>query len=222
MSEWYGFLGELWWRIVSPPHCAGCKTFLKKETILCQECIEYVRPIVSIETSITPTKRIKVFALSNYREPLQTLIRAKHWGNRTASRQLADLVWQKGQEHIPFLTFDYFIPVPLHWTRYAYRGFNQAEVIAHSLAKHSNKSVAHLIKRIRKTAFQAQLPTIKRPDNVKDAFALIKGDKDLYAGKHLVLVDDLMTTGSTLHEAAKVLLPLNPSAISVVVVSRVV
>jgi ComF family protein len=162
---------------------------------------------------------MKVYALAQYAEPLQTLIRAKHWSNRTASYQLGELLWQRSSALCHMA--DYFVPIPLHWTRYAYRGFNQAEVITQVLSKYSGKPIAPLLKRIRKTLFQAQLPVDERASNVKNAFALINQDMNLYYNKHLVLIDDLMTTGATLQEAAKILLPLKPATISALVVCRV-
>ena len=148
------------------------------------------------------------------------MILSKRWSDRLASIQLGELMW----ENIPLSTFDYdyIIPIPLHWTRYAFRGFNQAEEIAYVIKKKKKVPLVHLLKRIKKTAFQFDLTSSLRGTNVKDAFVLNTIDREVYKDKHILLIDDLMTTGATIREAAKELLKLKPRKITVVVVCRVI
>ncbi|PKN03382.1 hypothetical protein CVU75_02475, partial [Candidatus Dependentiae bacterium HGW-Dependentiae-1] len=101
------------------------------------------------------------------------------------------------------------------------RGYNQAHEMARVLACKRGCAVAPILKRARRTPFQSGLPAAKRAENVKNVFTLIAGvDPALFTGKHIVLVDDLMTTGATLREAAKVLRTLNPASITAVVAAR--
>ena len=203
---------------VAPPICAHCKQFINADTILCANCLKQIMPVVSTIVPVTQKYSMKVFAIAAYKEPLKSLILAKGWSDQLASKQLAELMWQKTNvRHAPF---DYIIPVALHWTRFAYRGFNQSEEIAHVLAKKSGKKVAHILCRIKRTQFQSGLTTEKRQHNVKNIFKLSATDKKLYHGKHLLLVDDLMTTGATLKSAARELIKLRPATISVVVACR--
>jgi predicted amidophosphoribosyltransferase len=76
--------------------------------------------------------------------------------------------------------------------------------------------------RVKNTLFQFELASSLRGSNLKGAFALNCKDKSLYEGKHILLVDDLLTTGSTIREATKVLLQLKPRKITVVVACRVI
>ena len=161
-----------------------------------------------------------VLAISDYKDPLKKLILAKGWSDALASYQMGQLLWQ----YLPLQSLDYdiIVPIPLHWTRYAWRGFNQAHEIARVLQKKKNVPIFHLLKRVKKTAFQSTLVSSLRVENLKQAFVLNGVQAKDYAGKHILLIDDLMTTGSTLRAAAKVLLLLKPRKITVVVVCRVV
>ncbi len=206
--------------VIAPPFCAHCKDFLSTRTIFCTECWQKIDPIVSVQIPITKTQSMTVIAVSDYQEPLKSLILAKSWGDIVACNQLGQLIWQMTYfKHMPC---DYLIPIPLHWMRFAKRGYNQAEEIAKVLAEQKNVPVATILKRVKNTPFQSSLAHHKRMGNVKEAFALKNGDHAKYHNKHLVLVDDLMTTGSTLAYSAKLLLPFKPASITAVVVCRVV
>lgn len=203
-----------------PCCCTYCKKLLDNRAIFCQYCAEMVRPVVSTALPLTQTRSMKVIALSAYRDPVRVLILAKRWSNIHASLQLGQLIW----DHTNFRTtpVDYIIPVPLHWSRYSSRGFNQAEQMARVLAKNKGVPMVNVIKRVKKTKFQAGLTAPERQVNLKEAFELVTPDVERYRNKNLVLVDDLLTTGSTIKAAARVLLALKPASITVVVAARVV
>lgn len=205
---------------VMPSICAYCKSFLSVKAIFCDSCKDKIFPIVSQKIDVTQRFSMTVFAVSDYKDPLKKLISGKWWSDTVASYQMGELLWQ----YLPLnnLDYDVVIPIPLHWTRYAWRGFNQAQEIAYVVSKKKNVPLRHLLKRVKKTAFQSTLVSSMRVENLKEAFALNDGDKTSFEGKHILLVDDLMTTGSTLRSAAKVLLALKPKKITVAVVCRVI
>ena len=98
---------------------------------------------------------------------------------------------------------DVFIPVPLHKTRIKQRGFNQALEITKLLAEQFDCSVhKNTIQRVRETKTQMELPAKKRKANVKNAF-ILRPTENFSAIKHAVIIDDVMTTGSTVNEVAK-------------------
>lgn len=212
---------NLFTNLISPPQCCHCKKYLQERTVFCSDCFKKIKPIVSKTVQLTATKTAQVFAVSDYQEPLRSLVLAKNYENRVASRQLGQLIWDI--TYLKNIPFDYLVPTPLHWTRYASRGFNQAHEIAQVLSQKSGKPVAPLVRRAAKTAFQFKLTAEERAQNVKDVFVLNEHiDGALYKDKHLVLIDDLFTTGSTARGAAKELLKLKPASITLVVACRVV
>ena len=159
-------------------------------------------------------------AVAAYDEPLKTLILAKSWSDILACSQLGQLMWE--QTYFKHMPCDYLVPIPLHWMRFAKRGYNQAVEIAQYIAQHKKVTVADIIARTHNTPFQSSLAYDKRLENVKHVFSVRADDSEKYYNKHIVLVDDLMTTGSTLVAAAKVLLPLKPASINALVACRVV
>lgn len=102
------------------------------------------------------------------------------------------------------------VPVPLHASRQRWRGFNQADYIARSLAHYLNLEFdASLITRHKRTKPQMSLHAKDRRDNIKDAFSLnqnySKSVIESLKSRRIVLVDDVYTTGATMKEAAKTL-----------------
>jgi competence protein ComFC len=95
------------------------------------------------------------------------------------------------------LDYDALVPVPLHWYKENFRGFNQAEL----LAKHIDRKVDNCLKRKKRTQTQVNLNRQERIENLKNMFQL----KRPINYNAVVLVDDIMTTGTTLEECASVL-----------------
>jgi competence protein ComFC len=206
--------------LIIPSLCAGCREFLSERNILCTECAFKIFPIVSKQIDVTTNFAVTVFALSDYKDPLKKMILAKRWSDPLASAQLGELLWK--MTLLETIDCDFITSIPLHWTRYAARGFNQAQEIAKVIRKKKKVPLVQILKRVKKTAFQFDLTSASRGANVKDAFELHNADIALYKNKHILLVDDLMTTGATIREAAKELLKLKPRKITVVVICRVI
>jgi len=99
--------------------------------------------------------------------------------------------------------FDVIIPVPLHASRQRERGFNQAKLIAQLLSVDSSIPAKPLLKRVRYTTTQTALDRAERMENLHNAFRLRK--KADVRALRVLLVDDVLTTGSTLSECARVL-----------------
>ena len=99
--------------------------------------------------------------------------------------------------------FDLIVPVPLHPARQRERGFNQAELLADLLAGPTNLTTRNVLERIRYTTTQTAYDRAERMENLHGAFRLRK-NRDV-RGLHVLLIDDVLTTGSTLSECARVL-----------------
>ena len=204
---------------IAPYFCAYCRHFVKDDVVLCDRCLARLRPIVSMPFRITKKRELIVFAISDYEYPLRALVQAKQYDNRYAGRQLGRLLWE--QTPLRQVPFDIIVPIPLHWTKYAWRGFNQAEEMARVLAQKSGKPLVKLIERQKKTVLQAGLSKTQRVENLDAGFCL-SGDAYRYQGLSILFVDDVMTTGSTLFAASKAVALLRPKNLFASVACRVI
>jgi len=214
--------------LIYPSFCKSCEILIEQDSIFCTDCFSRIKPIVSSYLQITPTKTIKVFAVSDYKDPLKSLILEKSYSaNILASKQLAQIIYKKTQ--IKNFRFDYLIPVPIHWIRFSKRGYNQAFEISKELGRDLDILVLDVIKRVKYTKFQSNFSFEQRQENVRDIFDLNNKSEKFYLtikekiiGKDLLLVDDLCTTGATLKNLARFLLKFNPKSITAIVACRVV
>jgi len=208
--------------IFSPPRCYGCYCSLPERFFFCADCFKKIPPIAAYDLAVTKTKSVTVYALSSYNPLLRPLILQKRRKIITGSYVLAELIWRK--TIYKNILSDFLVPIPLHWTRKMMRGFNQSHEMAKILAQKRDVEVKSLLKRIKRTQYQANLPIEQRKQNVLDAFILnVKLDQyDKYRDKHLVLIDDLMTTGNTIKYAARELFKLKPASVSAIVACRAI
>ncbi len=203
--------------IINPPQCFSCKKYTANRVILCNTCEESLILIAPKMFQINSSYILTVYTLSRYTEPLRPMLFAKYRSDITVLEKLAELIWQKSV--LSQVKIDCFIPIPLHWSRNAKRGFNQTEIFAHFFSKQSNIPIVHALKRIRATKYQIKVENSDRLHNVKNAFKLTDDNLNLQ-NKHIMLVDDSCTTGSTAIEAAKILTKFKPASINMIVACR--
>ena len=116
------------------------------------------------------------------------------------------------------LKIDALCPTPLHWTRLLTRGYNQAELLAEVISAKSNIPVINMLKRHKRTGQQAKLSKKQRFENLKGAFSV--PDSTLCEKRSILLIDDVMTTGSTLSAAADSVLAAGAKEIFVLIAAR--
>lgn len=114
--------------------------------------------------------------------------------------------------------FDAVVPMPLHWWRHWRRGFNQAELLGRELARRMGIPLARVVKRRKLTATQTGLTSAARRRNVVGAFRVF-AHRDV-AGKRLLLVDDVLTTGATVNACAAALKAAGASYVAVLTLAR--
>lgn len=184
--------------------CARCALPLALPAALCGRCQRRAPPWDG------------AWAPFRYGWPVDRLeSRFKFGGDLAAGRSLAAL-WLR--ESRPVSLPDLILPVPLHRVRLRQRGHNQALELARPLARALGLPLRHdLLSRPRATAPQSELDAVARRRNVRGAFAL---HPDAEPPAHVAIVDDVMTTGSTLAECARLLRKAGASRIDVWVLAR--
>lgn len=172
---------------ILPHHCRHCAQFLPSATILlCGKC------------QTAPPPFDKVYALGPYESGIKQLIRQlKFQQQLPAARALGELlavtIQTEWYRHRPLP--DLILPVPLHIDRLKERGFNQALEIARAISKRCSVPLASTaFIRTKSTLAQSSLALPDRQANMRQAFELKKN----YSGCRVALVDDVMTTGSTI------------------------
>lgn len=217
-----------------PIRCLGCGTY---DTWLCNDCHTTLPILVEqhcplCKKHITPygnvcfacaTKSTSgldgVFVVSHYHDPL--LKKAiHHYKYRFASDIATPLALLVAQaiHHSTLPTPDMLIPVPLHKRRLRWRGFNQAEILAKALDLHIPILTDILIRR-RYTAPQVSMKDQSaRQKNLIQAFCVT--DASCVHGKNILLIDDVMTTGTTLMECARTLKDAGAKTVHCLVLAR--
>jgi ComF family protein len=142
----------------------------------------------------------------------------KYKGRKDIGVFLGKRFGQALKETSPYNTADLIVPVPLHRKKYMKRGYNQSEQIANGLSGSLNIPVnRHLLARTRATETQTRKSRFSRHENVKEVFRVEFPDQ--WQGKHLLLVDDVITTGATLESCIQALRVIQGVKISVVCIA---
>ena len=192
--------------IVLPPLCTGCGAENDGIFDICPKCLkEQKRPWKS------------AYALMRMEGEGKKLIhRFKYSDDTTLARFFSVAASEKiiGSDNKP----DIIVPVPLHWTRRLTRGYNQSALFANFISKQTRIPYRSILKRVKKTPRQVKLNREKRMKNMDGAFTVKK--KSTCENRRILLVDDVMTTGTTLTYAAKALLEASAKEVNVLVILR--
>jgi ComF family protein len=189
-----GLLLEVLSSLVSPERCAACDARVPFRTVFCSPCASTL--------VARPSTAHRWVAFSYGGALAQAVHRFKYASRADLARPLGDLM-RRGipprLDRVP----DLVVPVPLHFARIVERGFNQAALLARPVARHLGIPLrARALERVRDTPRQATLDRARRATNLNGAFRVREGGLE---GKHVLLVDDVRTTGATLEECARTL-----------------
>ncbi len=197
--------------------CSACRDSLPH--LKGNQCIVCALPVAGSQICgaclASPPAFDRSVAAFEYTFPVDALLqRLKYGANLAMARVLADLlVLNIDNAELP----DFIVPMPLHSGRLRERGFNQALELARRVSKKTGIALLpDVCQRIRDTPSQTGLPWKERERNIRGAFSC---EVEL-EGKHIAVLDDVMTTGATLNELAKVLRKRGAARVSGWVVAR--
>jgi len=203
--------------------CTECETRHAAPVPRCERCALQVpagQPVCGACIAHPPPQDATVAALA-YGHPWDGWMRDFKFHGAldlapALSRLMADAL-QRAAAPLP----DLLLPLPLSEARLRERGYNQAWELTRRLARRLGcRADAHLLLRIRDTPHQLALPRDERGANVRGAFAVEPRRRAEMTGRHVALVDDVMTTGATVAEAARVLKQAGAARVSVWVAAR--
>jgi ComF family protein len=224
-----------------PPLCAACRDPVGGDG-LCPACwakLSFIaRPycerlgipfaydpgpgIVSMQAISDPPAYARARAAVRYDDIARALVHALKYGDRL---DLAPTMgrWMASAGGELLTECDALVPVPLHWRRLWARRCNQSAALAQAISAASSVPVARdALKRVKATAQQVGLSKSERADNVQGAFRVPAEGKIEVAGRRLILVDDVMTSGATADACARALLRAGAANVDVLVFARVV
>ncbi|HVA35247.1 MAG TPA: ComF family protein [Stellaceae bacterium] len=230
-------IGTVLLDLLLPPRCLKCGSEIGGDGALCASCwrsIAFLQPPCCTRCGLPFEVDLgagavcgacardaplyaRARAAMRYDEASRTLVLAfKHGDKLQLAPALGLFMRRAGAELLA--TCDVIAPVPLHWTRLLARRYNQAAVLAHALGGGGPPVEADLLQRRRATPSQGRGGRAERRRNVRGAFALKRGRS--VSGRRVLLVDDVLTTGATVTECARVLLDSGAKAVDVLTLAR--
>lgn len=244
ISSWFQTILDF----VFPAECVYCHKFAGDDRILifCQACWSMIAPIPASvcprcgnpypsptvlqhspeflcgDCRTSPPFFDRAYAAAYYEGVLQEAIYQFKFHQKTGlGKPLAQLLISQLPEDIDIYGYQAILPVPLYKTRQKQRGYNQSAILAKHLAQHYQLNlILHNLIRIRPTSAQSQLKGRKeRQENVKNAFRL--RFPDAIRDQDLILIDDVLTTGTTANECCKTLKQAGARSILTLTLSRV-
>ena len=203
-------LNEL--NFIYPPYCRKCGFPLEEETsgkLLCAACLQKKR---------TPFRLCR--SALRYDEASKNLILAFKFMDKTENARLLAAMLNVAGRDIFAAGAEVIVPVPLHYTRLLKRKYNQSALLARELGRYTGLPVdCRSLVRHKRTRPQVEFSGLERIKNVKNAFS-VKHPENL-AGRRVVLIDDVFTTGSTLKECALALKKAGVRSVDTLTVARV-
>jgi ComF family protein len=228
--------------VALPPLCPACREPVGDTAGLCAQCWAKLSPIerpfcerlgtpfvydpgpgiLSMQAIADPPSYRRARAAVRYDEIARALVHAFKYGDRldlapTMGRWMA----RAGAELLS--DADVVVPVPLHWRRLWARRFNQSALLAKIVGQKQRIEVVHdALKRVKATPQQVGLSKAERALNMQGAFRVEKNDRVKIAGRRVLLLDDVLTSGATVDTCSRALLRAGARHVDVLVFARVV
>ncbi len=228
-------------QLVYPPVCSGCGKMVGRAAALCPSCWVTVRFIerpyceitgvpfdhdrgdglVSPEPLAHPPPYARARAAVFHDGIARKIVHGLKYSDRAdLAAMMAAWMIRAGQEVVD--DSDVILAVPLHRSRLFARRYNQSAELARSLARQSGKPfLPGVLRRVRATRQQVGLGLRARQDNVRGAFSIEPEQVQRFLGLKLLLIDDVLNTGSTVEEATRALLRAGAAQVNVLTFARV-
>lgn len=207
--------------------CADCRRTLTEgaEQPACLRCGAAVGPHVDSANGCLECRRDrfafqKVFRLGIYQAELrEAVIRCKYLTHEPLLMGLGELIWDYRGSSMQTAGIDLVVPIPQHWRQRLFSRHHAPEVLAETLARRLQVPVANaLLVKVRPTLKQAHLNRTERHENQQGVFRVTR--REAIAGKRVLLVDDVLTTGATAHSASSTLRSAGAANVMVGVIAR--
>lgn len=213
--------------LLYPENCAACKRGLQShEDVICLYCREelpqthfHLDPNNHVAKHFwgkLPVENAAAFYYFSKGSKVQSLIhQLKYYNQPEVGVKVGRMYGKKLLESPAFQTIDLILPIPLHPVKQKRRGYNQSDVFAEGLSESMQIPwSADAIERVVFSNSQTRKDHLERWENVEHIFAI--ADEAQLLGKHILLVDDVVTTGSTLEACARLLLEVEGAKVSIV------
>jgi len=202
---------ELVAAVLAPPRCAACDIRVSMLAAFCGACASTVQRAAASEASA-------IAALVYGGAAARAIVRLKYERRPDLARPLGDLLWRALEPRAAALSGVVVVPVPLHPSRLADRGFNQAALLASRVAGRLGAPLRPLaLARVRDTPRQAALDRLARLANLSGAFVARRPGQ--VRARDVLVVDDVRTTGATLDACASALLDAGARSVRSAVVA---
>lgn len=196
-------LAEAMCRLIFPNKCIYCEEIIP-EGAICPSCKRKLPLMIKGPMETGRPSLPHLYAAVVYLDKMPKAIgRFKFEGQYLLAEHFAGLVMERQGEYLKTAGIDMVTCVPMHPKKERRRGYNQAELLARALAVRLKVPYTPLLKKEKDNKIQHNLNLKDRAENVRDAYRFI--EKETAAGKRILLVDDIYTTGATMAECAKVL-----------------
>ncbi|OGW78590.1 MAG: hypothetical protein A2Z83_07425 [Omnitrophica bacterium GWA2_52_8] len=225
IQEWPAYLEALI-RLLYPATCGLCSEMLNlQQRGLCKHCrndlVALQYPISKIKNELSLTGIENVWTLFPYESTVRDLITAvkfsgKHWLLKEFSQSLQTF----GMLASDAPSYDFVASIPSHVTTYVQREFNQADLLAQMVSKITRTPVKNMLHKKFHTPHQSRLNRRERAVNLWGVFSLRPKYRSVILDKSVLIVDDILTTGSTAEEAARCLADAGAAKIDFLALAR--